>query len=81
MMRKVLERYMLGLLGNRLLDDGVRLFDETYISYLLDLRFNEKLVLLIVHYFIDHSNLTHPSTTLNISTNNSIKAHNLPLQT
>ncbi len=59
MVEVVLEGYILRLLGYGLVDDRVRLLDEAYVSYLFDLRLHEKLVLLIVHYFIDYSNLTH----------------------
>jgi len=60
----VLERDMLGLLCGWLIDDGVGLFDEADVSDLFDLGLDKKLVLLIVHYFIDYSNLTHQSPSL-----------------
>jgi hypothetical protein len=55
----VLERYMFRLLNYRLIDDGIWLIYKADVSNLFDLRFYKKLILLIVHYFIDYSNLTH----------------------
>lgn len=62
--RTILEGDMFGLLDCWLFDDRIGLLDQSNILNLFNFRFNEKLILLIVHYFIYYIPLTRQCPNL-----------------
>lgn len=54
MWRGILEWDVLGLLIDGFIDDGIGVFDRFDVMNFLNFRFYKKLILLIVHYFINY---------------------------